>query len=240
MKWQFIPEYLMPQGSDAWLAWRKSCRFTASGDPVKCVAGDPSHFNGSPHNWQDLREGKESPWTDEAERAASYGRRHEDAALDHFNSLSKAGLEYIPVCLETEIAGYTVGASLDGYAWDSASGKHRFVEIKCPYKQKKGRTWRDADEGVVPQFYLWQCAFQMFCLMQNGQEAEGVFFVFIPKGRGGPDYRAVQLTHEQLKPRIEFLSERIVSFLDGDDEPDFGWHLSDAKKQESLLIPQPK
>ena len=232
MLWNLYPDWVLPQGSDEWLAWRNRVEFTASGDRIKVVAGDPSHYdNDSPKSWVDLKNGVASKWTEEAERATAYGRRHEDKALKAFNDMAQSGLQYEPVCIETEIGGHIVGASLDGYTWDEEKQLHRFVEIKCPYKQKRSSTWTKARDGKVPEWYLWQCSMQMACLMQNGHDAIGVFYVFIPPGRGGPDFQAVQLTHEQLGPRIDHLIDRIPRYLRGEDEPD-KWFLTDAGQKE--------
>lgn len=215
---RMFSEEEMPQGSKKWLAWRESCIVTASGDKLKAIVGDPAGWEGSPQNHQDVRDGKEAPWTDEAQEMAAFGSRHEAEALEHFNSLSGAGLIYKPICIEVEFAGKSLGASLDGYAWDEAAKTHRFVEVKCPAKLKPSATWRAADDERVPEWYLWQVAMQTYCLEAFGNAVSGVFYVFVPPGFGGPDHRAVQLNYELLEDRIDHIHDRLFRFIKGQPE----------------------
>ncbi len=224
----------MPQGSPEWLDWRKRQVCTASGDALKAIVGAPSSFEGAPQTHDDVRNGVEREWTDEAEQFASFGRRHEPAALAYFNELADTGLTYAPCCIEVPVVGTdkTVGASLDGYAWDAKERTHRFVEIKCPAKLKSSGTWRVSDDGKVPDWYLWQTAFQMYCLEGFGDfQIEGVFFVFIPRGRGGPDYRAVKIDYELHEEKIEHIHDRLFRFIQGQPPLEL-WHQTPAGIEE--------
>lgn len=227
-----IPESVMPQRSDEWLAWRKTLAVSGSGAKVKAIVRDPSIHDGDPKSWQDVWDGVEAPWTDEAEKAASFGRRHEDAALQHFNEIGDTGLVYEPICVEVGFEGQKIGASLDGYAWDPVDGVHRFVEIKCPAKLKTSATWRHADKERVPPWYLWQVAMQSLCLEFGDAPAIGVFFVYIPRGRGGPDFRAVQLDEHLLGARMDHLYDYIGRFIRREPEPEL-WAQTAAGRAEN-------
>ena len=87
------------------------------------------------------------------------------------------------------------------------------------------------DEKVAP-WYLWQLAMQHLCLTWEGEAAVGVFFVYIPKGRGGPDWRAVQIDDELIEQRAAHLEQYVQKFVRGEPQPEHGWGQTPAGIEE--------
>lgn len=217
-----IPDEEMPQGKKAWRAWRRSVLLTATRADEVLRHWKPESWGG-PQSWDEAREPRTYGPPNEAMR---HGTRCEPLARAKLNAASWVGdLNFDPACIEGELNGYRIGASLDGWARDG--DVEYWLEIKSPYKGTASDLWKAALDDQVDRLYLPQIAFQALLMPDT---AVCYFAVYVPKMRNvyadqelwrEPEerLRVIEVGRDILDPFIEQLAHLTPLFLDGADEP---------------------
>lgn len=134
----------VPQGSDAWLQWRRD-KLGASDTPT--IMGE-NPWKTPYQLWVE----KTSNISVQQSPAMERGLKLEPLVRDFVNRDLKAN--YQPVCMQSCDRPYMI-ASLDG--WDESLDL-KLVEIKCP----GSRTHQSAVDGQLPSHYIGQLQHQMF------------------------------------------------------------------------------
>lgn len=248
----FIPESMLPQGSDVWLK-RRSIVGTAT--QAACVAGQPLSYQDSPKWWRDLRAERAFGSTFKGNPDSMRGQRLEPVARALFNEVYKGQIEPMePIWCERELAvslygdypsvvmwewsslpeikSETIASSYDGY---SRNGDfHAWLEIKCPRGQSS-KTWKAVDQGRIPDDYYWQVVHQRATF--GDHEAFGYFMVYLEDG----DYLIMAIDDDervksgQFAEDVLFLEEQWSMFLSGEGQPGDMSTAPDWKKLEEEL-----
>ena len=166
----------LKQNSDEWLEHRKKYRNASESGTIM----DCNPFQTRRELWE-TKQGIGKPF--QGNVATGYGHTHEPAAL-------AAAEEHLGIKLESQVfVDGEYSASVDAYGIDE-QGQTVMVEIKCPYRRKDSKLWKETIGGGIPEQYYWQMVHQQMCV---GQVDRAYLFVFIP----GDTYTAIKFLPNQ-------------------------------------------
>jgi putative phage-type endonuclease len=154
----------LEQGSLEWFEHRNKCNNASEAGVIMECAPKWMDISTPRQLWElkhGLRGGTDS-------FIMQHGNNLESAALAKLNELLGANMEP-GVFVDGDYS-----ASLDGYGIDK-EGQRIKAEIKCPWKGKDAKTWKDAASGEVSEHYKWQMVHQDFVCPTESS----VFFVYI-------------------------------------------------------------
>ena len=249
-KLTFIPESMLPQGSDI---WKKRRSVVGTATQAACVAGEPNSYANSPKTWMDLRTERMFGSTFTGNADTQRGQRLEPIARALFNEIYKGKVEPMePIWCERSLANgpgdragveiwsepdlpvvenATIASSFDGY---SRNGDyHAWLEIKCP-RGMNSKTWKAVDAGRIPDDYYWQVVHQRATF--GDQIAFGYFMVYLEDG----DHLIMAVEDDarvqsgQFGKDVKYICDQWGQFLEGaaqagDMAQSSGW-LSAAKE----------
>lgn len=147
------------QGTDAWMAWRRSRRMASLAPAVMKASAHQSERDVIAF----YRDGKRFA----GNAATEYGHAHEAQARAVAAEI--LGEFLTPVCVESG----EYGASLDGISFD----EKRVAECKCPYRGKESPMWEQAARYGSAGGYVWQVRHQM--MVSDAERA--LFVVWTPE-----------------------------------------------------------
>lgn len=220
-----ITDSEMPQGSQMWRRWRRDCDMTATdaGDILRLYAP----FKNAVRSWEEKRNpqprggGSFNPAIQHGKYCEPLARAAVNWALDR----TVGGRDFEPVCIAGSLKGFRIGASLDGWLAHNGNAHscERWLEIKCPYKGRRSKTYEFARNDEVDPLYLPQLAAQSL-LVPGG---ECYFVVYIPDMFD--QYTGEQVEEEYLsiltvgadllEPYVEQLRLLAPMYMAGDPEP---------------------
>lgn len=130
----------LEQGSDSWKAWRRTHRMASE---------TPAVTRRSPYqNWEGLRKVKRG---EDIANSWILQHGHDWEPVARAWAAAETGLMFTPSVIE--LGEY--GASLDGQSGTS------ILEIKCPATGRKSKTWKMAEQGLIPAHYDDQVIHQL-------------------------------------------------------------------------------
>ena len=220
------------QGTSEWMEWRD--RVASASDAAVIMGVAPSYWG--VRTWGDMRArdvGLTDPPGPQAEQAFAHGHRFEPDARELLRErLDLAGLA--PVSLEMENGHCAFGASLDG--WERAESSTEWVEIKCPYRRRASRTWREAEEGIIPPHYRWQMVHQAGVIASGGDDLGNAHYaVYVPPdGDDDAEIRITTIPGSELLADWPKLRDRWESYMrfEPDGRQDGEWE----KAAEDWLV----
>ena len=217
----------MPQGADIWLEWRKDCGGTAT--QANVVSMNPLPYPNTAQSWADQLAGVGSEISEQGRIAIAHGSEHEDEARRSFQRTFTPHGEpdFEPVCIKTHFddGKWNLGASLDGFRFDTPEDQLHYLEIKCPYTGDRSKTWKDICKGTIPDHYIWQMAHQALVLggLINPEKVLGWFVVYLPRGFGPnpnhPYLKYLQVPSTSLIDRMTTLIDLWPRYIGGEVQP---------------------
>lgn len=230
-KLTFIPESMLPQGSDI---WKKRRSVVGTATQAACVAGEPNSYANSPKTWMELRTERMFGSTFTGNADTQRGQRLEPIARALFNETYKGQIEPMePIWCERSIAEHadlsqgvvdwqdpelpvideaTIASSYDGY---SRNGDyHAWLEIKCP-RGISSKTWKAVSAGSIPDDYYWQVVHQRATF--GSHDAFGYFMVYLEDGdnlimavEDDPRFKSGQFEED-----VQYICQQWGLFLEG-------------------------
>ena len=217
----------IPQGSDVWLEWRKQCGGTAT--QANVVSMNPLSYPNTPKTWADQRAGVGSEISAQGRIAMAHGSEHEDDARRYWEEATTDAdtTTFDPVCVKTTFddGKWNIGASLDGFRFDTENNQLHYLEIKCPYTGDRSKTWKDICNRTIPDHYIWQMAHQALTLgaHTNPDMVHGWFIVYLPNGFGPnpnqPYLKWLHVPSTSLMDRMTTLLDLWPRYIGGEVQP---------------------
>ena len=207
-----VKEVQIPQGTDPWLEYRGTGRDGKpfiTGTGIAAITPHPkkkgiycSKFEtNTPQKLADLLDGKTK--ISVPKEILQHGNNYEQEAR---NALTKKTKKiYTPAVYER---WYWL-ASLDGETDDQKT----VCEIKCPWSQKRGHTWKEASKGNIETQYLCQMALQ-FLVAPKVEQID--FFVYASESKEGILIECQKEHFEDLfEPMVKATEEFVKQYDSG-------------------------